>query len=365
MLLEDIDPKNCDNLFDRKVRQISKRLSIFDAPKPVCFPSEPTEYRLRCEFRIWHDEDQIDYVMFDNSNHKQIIRIQEFPVAVRHIQEVMQPLKQMLIASKHLRKQLFQVEFLATLSGDLLVTLIYHRKLDKDWEQEASILTQRLGCSLIGRSRKQKIVLGNTWVLERLRIKNRDYLYRQPESGFTQPNGAINKEMIHWLLENCPPTKTDLLELFCGIGNFTLPLANRFNRVLASEVSKLTINAAIWNIAINAVGNVELARLSSSEVASAISKERSFRRLEHLFQPLDQYKFETLLVDPPRAGLDGGTLELARQFKKILYISCNPDSLIENLSSLKNTHEIAALGFFDQFPYTDHLESGVILNQRS
>ena len=79
---------------------------------------------------------------------------------------------------------------------------------------------------------------------------------------------------------------------------------------------------------------------------------------------LSSFEFKTLLVDPPRAGLDSDTLGLAKGFARILYISCNPKSLIENMAELNKTHSIEALAFFDQFPYTEHLESGVILKRR-
>ena len=71
-----------------------------------------------------------------------------------------------------------------------------------------------------------------------------------------------------------------------------------------------------------------------------------------------------MFVDPPRAGLDPGTLSLVKDFDEILYISCNPLTLINNLKVLTETHTIEALAFFDQFPYTPHLECGVHLKQR-
>ena len=92
---------------------------------------------------------------------------------------------------------------------------------------------------------------------------------------------------------------------------------------------------------------------------------RKFRRLAELQRPLQDYELRTVFVDPPRAGLDLGTLALVKGFDEILYISCNPLTLIDNLKTLTETHRIEALAFFDQFPYTPHLECGVHLKQRS
>jgi tRNA (uracil-5-)-methyltransferase len=69
-------------------------------------------------------------------------------------------------------------------------------------------------------------------------------------------------------------------------------------------------------------------------------------------------------VDPPRSGLDATTLEFAAGFDNILYISCNPHTLLNNLAALKATHAVSAAAVFDQFPYTHHLECGLLLTRR-
>ncbi len=92
--------------------------------------------------------------------------------------------------------------------------------------------------------------------------------------------------------------------------------------------------------------------------------EREFRRLAELPQPLGSYDLRTLLVDPPRAGLDEHTLAMAREFEAIIYISCNPQTLADNLLLLSQTHWIEHLALFDQFPYTEHMECGVFLRRR-
>ena len=357
-------PDRCATLFADKVAQALSTLDLSDTPEPRLFESEPNGFRLRAEFRIWHDGDSLDYVMFPPGNSRSPQKIDTFPLAAPRITEAMPKLKALLTGSAELRCKLFQVEFLSTLSGELLVTLIYHRPLDEAWQDCANGLAADLNCQLIGRSRKQKLVLDRHWVTETLEIGGKPFHYRQPEQCFTQPNGGINRKMMDWLLAHTEYREDDLLELYCGIGNFTLPLASRFRRVLATELSKPATEAARWNAEFNKVDNVEFARLSAEEMTSAMAGERPYRRLAHLHQPLDQYDLRTLLVDPPRAGLDDATMQLAAGFDRILYISCNPSTLAENLRILTTTHTVSELAFFDQFPYTHHLESGVILTRR-
>ena len=92
--------------------------------------------------------------------------------------------------------------------------------------------------------------------------------------------------------------------------------------------------------------------------------ERPFRRLQQDGIALAAYDFDTVFVDPPRAGIDDATLALLARFPRILYISCNPETLAANLAVLDATHRISACALFDQFPFTPHIESGVLLVRR-
>ena len=76
------------------------------------------------------------------------------------------------------------------------------------------------------------------------------------------------------------------------------------------------------------------------------------------------YEFDSVFVDPPRAGMDPDTCELTRRFDRILYISCNPETLAANIQQLHDTHKVVRCALFDQFPYTHHMESGVLLERR-
>ena len=361
----DYQPERCEALFHEKAAKALQRLKPFAPPTPQHHASIASGYRLRAEFRVWHDGDDLHYVMFPPGEPRNPHIIEAFPIAGARITKAMPPLREALQGSTELRRKLFQVEFLSTLSGELLITLIYHRPLDDSWHEAAQVLADSLDCKIIGRSRKQKRVLDTDWVEEVIEVEGRAFRYRQPEQCFTQPNGVINQKMMGWLLEQCAATDTDLLELYCGIGNFTLPLSQRFRNVLATELSKPATAAARWNAETNRIHNIELARLSAEEMSAAMAGERPFRRLADLKQPLADYQFDSLLVDPPRAGLDAATLELASTFKRVLYISCNPETLSSNLATLSATHCIESLAFFDQFPYTHHLESGVVLSKKT
>jgi len=132
---------------------------------------------------------------------------------------------------------------------------------------------------------------------------------------------------------------------------------------LATEISKTSVKSAQVNIAKNGTKNVDILRLSSEEFVQALDKVRDFRRLKDI--DLESYEFSSIFVDPPRAGLDSATESMVKRFETIIYISCNPETLCLNLLSLCQTHEVQAIAAFDQFPYTHHLETGVILKAKS
>ena len=156
---------------------------------------------------------------------------------------------------------------------------------------------------------------------------------------------------------------SDLLELYCGHGNFTIPLAAKFNRVLASEISKSSIANARINCELNGVCNAQFVRLSADELMSAFARQREFERLKGI--DIFGYDFSHVLIDPPRAGLEPSVLGFIKNFQNLIYISCNPQTLFENLRSLCATHEVQRFAIFDQFAHTSHIECGVLLRRRS
>ena len=91
---------------------------------------------------------------------------------------------------------------------------------------------------------------------------------------------------------------------------------------------------------------------------------RPFKRLTEAGVDLSSLKLETLFVDPPRAGLEPAAIGLARTFDTVVYVSCNPETLADDIEQLSHTHDVTHAAVFDQFPYTRHCEAGVLLKKR-
>jgi len=357
-----LHPEYYPDQLEAKRQHLIQALAPWYPAAPRVFTSTPSHYRMRAEFRIWHQGEQCDFAMFPPGGGAPQL-MEQFPIANRQINRLMLELRQQLLSSRELSHKLFQVDFLTTQTGQALISLIYHRRLDTPWQLQAERLAKVLQAGIIGRSRKQKLVIGEDHLHEQLWVNGRTYTYRQAEQSFVQPNALVCEKMLGWAQQATAGVGGDLLELYCGLGNFTLPLSHQFDRVLATEVAKPSIALAQHNAEINQCHNIQFVRLSSEEVSEALSGSRVFRRIEEAEINLSAYDFRCVLVDPPRAGLDPATLSLVAGFEYIVYISCHLDSLTDNLATLAQTHQVEQVALFDQFPFTEHQETGVLLRR--
>ena len=325
-------------LLAEKQQKLTALLSPFAAPDLQVFTSPTQHFRMRAEFRIWHEGDDFYHIMFDQQS-KQRYRVDNFPIASELINRMMTALLPLLKQQMVLHHRLFQIDYLSTQSQQIIVSLLYHKALEEDWQTAAQTLRSQLqqqgfNVQIVGRASKQKICLEQDYVDEILNVHGKDYIYRQVENSFTQPNAAVNSKMLEWAVD-------------CT------------RNVLATEIAKPSVAAAQFNIAANQINNLQIIRMSAEEFTQAMQGVREFNRLKGI--DLKAYECNTIFVDPPRAGLDAETVKLVQQYERILYISCNPHTLCDNLKTLSQTHRIEKAALFDQFPYTEHMEAGVWL----
>ncbi|MFW2612942.1 tRNA (uridine(54)-C5)-methyltransferase TrmA [Aliarcobacter butzleri] len=356
--------KTYEEQLNYKIQREKERFSNFTNIDFDIIKSNESNFRNRAEFRIWWEKGEnnkeiLSYAM--NDFKKNILKINSCEMVSHHIKELMPKLIDELQNDLELSFKLFAVEFLGSSTKDMLVTLIYHKKLEESWIQKAKEIEKRLNIKIIGRSKKQRLVLTNDYINETLNISNQNFFFAYEENGFTQPNANVNIQMIEWVLENTKDSSKDLCELYCGGGNFTIPLSTKFRKVLATEISKTSIKSALRNCSLNKIESISFIRMSAEDFVQALNKVRAFNRLKDI--NLDDYEFDTIFMDPPRSGLDDTTRNLAKDFENIIYISCNPETLHRDLEELTKTHKIEKFALFDQFAFTNHIESGVILRK--
>lgn len=163
--------------------------------------------------------------------------------------------------------------------------------------------------------------------------------------GFSQINLVQNRRMLAEAIRMTSPQKDwRVLDLFCGMGNFSLPFARRVKNVVAVEDFAGSIAQGRLNAAQNRITNVEFITQSAQGICAALSKAE---------------EFDLVILDPPRSGAKEVAAELAQQrIKRILYVSCDPMTLTRDLNLLlESGYRLIESKPVDMFPQTYHLES--------
>ena len=238
------DTSQYNQQLSEKTIDVRALFESFQLPEVEVFSSPKSHYRMRAEFRIWHEGDDMYHIMFDKQS-KQKIRVEQFEPASKLINALMLEMMSLLRNIPILRAKLFQIDYLTSLSGEAVISLLYHKPLDDEWQTQAEKLQATLrnhhSVSIIGRARKQKRVLDKDFVIEKLQIKDIEYIFKHVENSFTQPNAVVNCKMIEWA-QTCSASLTgDLVELYCGAGNFSIPLAGYFNHVVGTGIAKPSV----------------------------------------------------------------------------------------------------------------------------
>ena len=168
-----------------------------------------------------------------------------------------------------------------------------------------------------------------------------------PES-FIQPNRALNRLLVKNVVEECRLNGEALvLDLYCGAGNFSLPLAMRAGRVLGVEENPYAVADALLNREENGVANAEFLHRSVQELTT-----------EEVVSKLGGQRPGVVVLDPPRKGaLDAMPLVTALAPERVVYVSCNPATLARDARELvASGYRARAAYVFDMFPHTAHLE---------
>jgi len=163
---------------------------------------------------------------------------------------------------------------------------------------------------------------------------------------FIQINAAINREMVKLACSLLDLAESDrVLDLFCGLGNFSLPMAKLSKHVTAIEGSEKLVNRGRENALMNKVRNIDF------HVADLYAPN------DHI--PWLSEKYQKALIDPPRSGALEFLPYLKRlEIKRIVYISCNPVTLARDAAKLKELgYRLEKAGVLDMFPHTAHVES--------
>lgn len=172
---------------------------------------------------------------------------------------------------------------------------------------------------------------------------------------FFQVNQALNRKMVVRALELLAPQPTDtVLDLFCGLGNFTLPLARQAAEVIGVEGDMAMVERARAAAHANDIHNTDY--YACNLMAEDLGRESWLKR-----------RYDKILLDPPRAGAKEVIAHMGKlKANRIVYVSCDPATLARDAGELVHTHGycLVGAGVMDMFPHTSHVESIAVFERR-
>lgn len=198
---------------------------------------------------------------------------------------------------------------------------------------------------------ENEVIYGDGYIYDELG----DYAFKISPLSFYQINPIQTEALYNIAIEMADLKKTDtLFDLYCGIGTIGIFASPYVNRVYGIEIVKQAIEDAKENANINNIRNIEFFAGDVEKVFENVLKE-------HNVKP------DVIFVDPPRKGLDKHTIENILNIKpeKIVYISCNPASLVRDLKLLEESYEIKKIQPVDMFPFTSNVECCAVMELKN
>lgn len=303
-------------------------------------------YRRTARFGLQYDKKSKQLKMgFRRALSNDLIEQKVCPVLIPELECLILPLKALLNSLKS-KMELGHIELIFAEQG--AVVLLRHLKaLPESDLQLIEQFSESYQLNFFAQDGQHTVVClsGN----EQLSYQLTDWDCRLTFSptDFLQVNGAVNQKMVAQALNWLALTKDDVvLDLFCGLGNFTLPIATKVAAVVGIEGIQKMVDRAAANAALNNLNNATFyqADLSAADVAEQLWTREAFNKV---------------LLDPARAGaLDCMPFIAKLKPSHIVYVSCDPLTLARDSQLLlENGYKLDKLGLLDMFPQTGHMES--------
>ncbi|MDH0487240.1 23S rRNA (uracil(1939)-C(5))-methyltransferase RlmD [Klebsiella michiganensis] len=336
-----------------ELQQQSKRAALARLMKREVddiIAASPWGYRRRARLSLnYQPKSQQLQMGFRKANASEIVDVVRCPVLVPTLGALLPAVRECLSELKSVR-QLGHVELVQADNGPLMV-LRHTAALPAADKEKLERFSQSHGLSLY--------LAPQSEILEHIRGEAPWYtsdglrLVFSPRD-FIQVNDGVNQLMVRTALEWLDIQPQDrVLDLFCGMGNFTLPLAKRAAQVVGVEGVPALVAKGQENAALNGLHNVTFFHENLEEDVTR--------------QAWAKHGFDKVLLDPARAGAAGVMLHIIKLApRRVVYVSCNPATLARDSDVLLQAgYTIQRLAMLDMFPHTGHLESMVLFEHKN
>lgn len=335
--------------YEALIKLLSKETgALLEDNPPDIVADQPYHYRRRARLAINLVKGEL-FIGFRQPESSQIINIEHCPVLVEQLDALLIPLQSCLRQIKQ-KKALGHIELIAVDSGIILVL----RHTMPLTEQDSRLLIQFAEVHHISLYFHGDNLRHASGSKEHYYLINQLKLTFSPLD-FIQVNNRINQKMIEKALAWLDVSANDnILDLFCGMGNFSLPIATNCQSVTGIEGVEALVEKAKFNT-----------KLNKDKVKAKTQFFTCNLEDKQQFSLWNQTIFDKVLLDPARAGAYNATEEIIKiSPSKIVYISCNPATLARDCKLfIKEGYNIAKIAILDMFPQTKHIESMLMLTR--
>jgi 23S rRNA (uracil1939-C5)-methyltransferase len=326
---------------DQKRKVLERLLAPFTAHKHFAWgeaiTATPWHYRHRARLAVTTIDGK-PAIGFKGNNSHQVIAVAECPILDERLQPLLDRIPQWLAQLTQWRRL-----------EEILIAVDADGALAIDWNAQRAF--PKADAEMLVSLAKQDGVLvgGQSTLVYRSHVSGSEFHYTLRD--FTQINPAVNDVLTQRILQWLAPAADEAVaDLFCGLGNFSLPLARRAQTVVGFESSASMVERAAKNAAHAGLDNAKYSTLD-------------------LFEHADQLDdiFDKVLLDPPRAGARAVCERLAKfkRLQRIVYVSCNPQTLARDLALLvAGGFVVRQAALVDMFPQTGHCEAVVRLSRK-
>ena len=250
-----------------------------------------------------------------------------------------------LIAKKSINNTIKLINRLNIINGEVTIRSNYNDEIIiiiSSFDKINFDIKDFKSIKLVGVILNNKKIYGESFFIEKIE----DFYFRVSYNSFFQINNNILDKVFKILNDNIDNTD-NLLDLYCGVGVLGISVSNKCKSIIGIEIVENSIKNALINIKMNKLDNINYLLGDTTKVINNINK-----------------KFDTILIDPPRSGLNTQTLNYIKNNKpnRIIYMSCDPVTLCRDIKDID--YNVDNVYILDMFPYTKHVECVCVLKVR-
>ena len=309
----------------KKIKNIFKKNKI-DINLEIIANSNPYNYRNKISLKVINGK----IGFFENSTH-QLVEIDGC-----------------IISSQALNKCIPLIEKMNIINGSITIRCNQNEEIliiiESQDNLKIDIDSLKKEIKLVGIIINDKTFYGENYLFERIN----NVLFKISYDSFFQVNPSVASKLFQIVKDNIS-LNDKVLDLYCGVGTLSLMAAANAKSVVGIEIVPNAILNAIFNASINSVDNTCFVLNDVSEAVSKISLD-----------------FNKVIVDPPRRGLTKEAIEVLLKIRpeKIIYVSCDPQTLVRDCKLLSENYDIEKSYILDMFSYTYHVECVCLLKLR-